>query len=886
FYGRFCSAAHDIDDYIQQLQFSDGVNLNQAIAPDFWAFHEKTLDSTRRCYKYHQSQTFLNIFEVCYEEDAATKVEYIAQKLMPIVFERYDALVEQFRDWEKLKSSDTSLYWKNVMNVNEELELMGYQHQTDKFIKTLDHLSKIPHWIERLEQLEKVAYIFNVPRNKEKEDWLLKSIRLLKDEDCGVELVQIINIFEFLDKNLSTVNENCWKLITELSNADNFIDFLKNIADHDITNLINGVDDHSDENLIQEDTVTSLIQVKQFLMCLMKKNMDTVADVLKVLLNVIKTNPTLGDKISLCSNSNMALQNMYNNISNRGEVTKEKIKNAVKNGIYTFKRDEKEGDKCQVILEYTSKTNMQYNLNEIFDLRGGALLIATPKTTVRINDDCVVNDKDEEMSNIIDDFIVQVDTAQEIFNVGSVLIQMGHFGYRIYEQKLHGTESMINYLKSLKNELDEWKEIVDKAHEFCYYLTFFSSRHILAFYDYFTSEKLDKENNEECKILIRFVNSKAQLPPREGVQKIPHESNDYLEILCVIGNELERIFKNVPKQSRKLKALGQHVKSDIVTKGKLFVAACNNASLVSNIIMSLFANHGSYPEPWQLLICTSSTTIEEFTIFIKRSFFASNNGYENHLFCIANLELLDFELQYSLVNQIKSMRDQTGKYLLALICCREAGMHHHILDQFSLDVHVTNGLSTETMIEIYHNLCKNVIAVSSDLSGQGKTEWIKESSYKKKKITHSFLISDGIEYNRLVHQFKKCKLLPIESLHINIVSPDHPEDVNMFLFELLTLGIVSTNDNIACLPSSETPIHIFIEIASTTEQRLRSSLPMVGFLLSEHLSWNISNLKISREIHSPIQIVCHYLNLYESMEIDTKEILFRTDDAIKEPLPL
>jgi hypothetical protein len=29
-------------------------------------------------------------------------------------------------------------------------------------------------------------------------------------------------------------------------------------------------------------------------------------------------------------------------------------------------------------------------------------------------------------------------------------------GYRIYEQKLHGTESMINYLKSLKNELDEW----------------------------------------------------------------------------------------------------------------------------------------------------------------------------------------------------------------------------------------------------------------------------------------------------------------------------------------------------------------------------------------------------------------------------------------------
>ncbi|CAI2175255.1 8942_t:CDS:2 [Funneliformis geosporum] len=88
----------DIDDYIQQLQFLDGVNLDQAIAPDFWAFHEKTLDSARRYYKYYQSLTFLNIFEVCYQEDAATKVEYIAQKLMPIVFERYEALVEQIRD--------------------------------------------------------------------------------------------------------------------------------------------------------------------------------------------------------------------------------------------------------------------------------------------------------------------------------------------------------------------------------------------------------------------------------------------------------------------------------------------------------------------------------------------------------------------------------------------------------------------------------------------------------------------------------------------------------------------------------------------------------------------------------------------------------------------
>src|SRR5581483_4744197 len=122
-----------------------------------------------------------------------------------------------------------------------------------------------------------------------------------------------------------------------------------------------------------------------------------------------------------------------------------------------------------------------------------------------------------------------------------------------------------------------------------------------------------------------------------------------------------------PKQSRKLNVTGQHVMSDVVTKGKLFVAACIDKTRVPNIIMSLYANHGYYPEPWQLLICTSSTTMEELTIFIKRSFFASNNGYENHLFCIANLELLDFELQYDLVNQIRSLRDQGNDFFLAFI---------------------------------------------------------------------------------------------------------------------------------------------------------------------------------------------------------------------------
>ncbi|PKK65360.1 hypothetical protein RhiirC2_786265, partial [Rhizophagus irregularis] len=159
------------------------------------------------------------------------------------------------------------------------------------------------------------------------------------------------------------------------------------------------------------------------------------------------------------------------------------------------------------------------------------------------------------------------------------------------------TDYMKDYLKLLKEEFKNWQDIIDRAQEICYYLTFFTTRHILSFYDYFTSEKSDEKNKEECKTLIRFVNSKAQLPFHKDIQGISRESKYYFKVLCEIGNELEKIFTSIPKQSRKIKATGQLIITDLVRKGELFVASYTDKTRTPNIIMSLYANHGSYPEP-------------------------------------------------------------------------------------------------------------------------------------------------------------------------------------------------------------------------------------------------------------------------------------------------
>ncbi|CAG8534868.1 35142_t:CDS:10, partial [Gigaspora margarita] len=877
FYVRYCSVTKVIDEqeYIdmlhEQKSMWESITLDQIRRPEIWKEHYEILDIAKKVYKYNKSQTFYNVFEKIlqnapyemHEIHVRTLVQ--DQNFMPKVFDSYAEDCSKFQNWEDLQLAFATMFWKNVTNINAELEFMAEftpKHQDPKFMMTLTQLSEVLKITQKLHQLSTVLEIFNVSRNEE--DWLSRALHDLEEQ--SIVLGQLSSVFDTINNSLDIVDENGWSLIKELSIAEEFIIFLKSIAVHDLKNLINGVDDHSDERLIQEDTVSSLIQVKQFLFPLLNAartlNLDTF---LQELFKVIELNPTLATKVTLCNSNNMALQNMYANISNRGEVTKEKIRNAVKIGTYKFEWKSTD-KKCSVNLSYpiTKTRIVTYNFNDLQDLRGRALLIAKPDIT--IGDSNGGNEKDKT-KDIMDEFVRQVDIAQDIVNnIAAKLIETGHFGYREFQNSVKGSENMIQLAEKLKVELRKWENLVNKAQENHYYLTFFPARHILEFYDFFTSRS--PSNTKICQTLVKFVKPNAKLT-RERTVSIAHRKDSHIQILNDIGTKLQHLF-GAPKTSRLLKTPIERVASDVVSRGKLFVAACNDKSRVPNIIMSLYANHGSLPEAWQILICTSSTTLEELSIFIKRCFLAFKNGYENHLFCIANLELLDFELQYNLVNKIRSMREKEPNYFLALICYSEGGMQHHILDQFSQDVHPTNGLSSSAMTTIYQKLCSNVTCVSSDLSGQGKTEWIRQQCFVNNKLPKSFLISDSADFGKLVRQLKEFTIRPMECVHINIISSDYPGDVNLFLFELLSFGIVSNNADIASLPRT----FIYIEIASSFQQHLLRSLPMMDYLPKHHITWDINNLIISRDINCPIQIVCRYLFEFHKSEVDIKNISF------------
>ncbi|RIB04310.1 hypothetical protein C2G38_2222712 [Gigaspora rosea] len=937
FYTRFCSQdkVNDLNSFVDDINERstklDSLTLKETQSPNHWEKHRISEDAANMVYELIDSQTFRNIFENVMRNRGNVSMENLVKTIIPLVIKEYKKFAQQYKteNWETLKCSSQIMLWQRVNqgNVRNELDFLQIK-KSDRLIQTIKHMTQFPIYAERLQQLNDVVLVFKVLYTKG--GWLGTMSMILENEYLWLGVLN--DFFVYYNKHLANIKDDCWELIKALSMSHDFVKWLRSIAEHNIKNLINSVDDQSDERLIQEETMSSLIQVHQVLVPLIKSDETlTVKKLLRKLTLIVETNPKLGQKIELCNCNRKALENLVKNIDNKTEVTQERISSSVKKGSFTFKRLEND-DKCTATLSYTTRIISEkevaslkmhvtkFTLNDLLDLRGRALLISKPGVTLDLESLGEEGRRQDLAKKTMNDFVEQVDLAQEICELASKLIQKGHFKYRRFNQNVKGIKQMEDLLDELNVALEEWEKIVNKAQEQYYYLTFFPARQILVFYDYFSQTAKDKESNiKECKDLIKFVNNNVELPPSDvvlnNILNTLDDTNDetdavymnigsftevsgdnngirnelvdevfgqsYYKNLCALGKILKYLFRNIYNKPKRIPQGIERVKSDFVFSGKLFVAACNDKLLVPNIIMSLYANHELMPQPWQILICTPSTTMEELSIFAKRCFFAAKNGYDKYLFCIANLELVNFELQYQLVNIIRSMSEEYDKYLLALICCRESGVHHHILDQFSQDVHTTNGLDMKSMKKIYKELCPEVFSVTSELSGLGKTEWIKNKGYELKKTTTSFLINDDVDFRSLVKRFKEFKIQPFESLHLNIVSSNNPRDVNMFIFELLTLGMVVNSIDIAHLRNTT----IFIEVASTVDQYLLKSIPIVQCFENTNLIWDIRNFKASMEIHSPIQVVCHYLNAYERT-IDAKNLLLQTTgpDAIK-PLP-
>ena len=788
---------------------------------------------------------------------------------------------------------------KDENRLEKELELLGkyFGKRFSPTIKTyIEDYVKYPNVLEQVRRLIGILKIFKLADLSNETMTVLLQFQTILENSDKLSLALLHRSMQQVKQIVSSFSgEDLDNVIKELSKSSELLDFIEEIVDEDIRFLIDAVEEHSDQ-FVTESSVSDLIDVHGFLAPLIKEKNQKKCNP-QHFLEMLKTSclghGDIAVKIKQCNINVNTLRGLYMSIANRGEITKEIIGNCLNRGEYWV--SQKDG-KCETKMSLQgrgeSKTR-NYSLSDLHDLRSRAHLIVTShKNTIRSPS----NDNDEDIH--FDNFINQVNLLTEISTLLSKLRSSGYVQYRHFWICMKTTNDLQTNKDCLQSDLEHWENILKNARENFYFLNYYRSDQLCTLYDFLMNEF--DNNCDEVLTLIHFVDrsiTKQQLQQhRESQKKLKiSDLNDCPDLLVsTVGQMLQNVLSNSQPVIRRISDDGQSQSySELeatVAPGELFVASLDPKSPVAaNVILTLYENtSNAFPEPYQIVFCSSQTTWEEMHLLLQRCFAHSQNLHYKSLFCIANVELLPNELQFRLVDAIKEKQKsyqsskpvrENADYQLALIC--RGGDHHHIVEQFAQYSHHIPGMSNNVLTHRLKSGWPDVKMITSTLPGLGKTEQIKREVAEKSMDVATFSISGPFEPRKLVQRLKELKVKKYHCLHLDIGDVSNPLLLDTFLFQLIVTGMVSAGNQFYHLPTTQ----IYIEIANTLKDWLRESLVVSKYFTRIHLKWqNYQDLLVSTKITSNVQVVCQYLDTFDRGCIESTEIHFSGSKKSK-PLP-
>ncbi|XP_066278598.1 uncharacterized protein [Branchiostoma lanceolatum] len=741
--------------------------------------------------------------------------------------------------------------------------------------KALTEFVEFPKTQKKVHNLSAALQLFQV--SVESTSDLCTALQLCeKGAVHDTSLSELHRAVDKVEKIISKLSEEDNDIVEQLSRSSELLAFLGDVVDEDLRNLIDAVEEHS-EQFVNESTVSNLIDVKRYLQPLLKDNFDNNPERFIQKLQHYRelSIRNLPEKINDCSINFHSLKGLYASVANRGEMTKEIAHNAYMKGQYTF--DLNTSSTCKVTMSYDrGKTKASHSMSDLRDLRSRALLI--------VNSDKGLAGPPEEVppasesSAELSHFIKCIDLASSIAVSCESLHSSGHFKYRTFQMSVSNIEELEDLDARLRHEYENWQETLKKARREHYYLNYLYSDQLWILDDFFNGSPITPDLSS----LFHFIHPSISV--NEDLRKkytSPKKGDGPYKRLCQIGSAMDMICGNLQAPKREMKEKQKQQSPSTTTSsisslrtrvqpGKVFVAALDvGSSQVVNIIMNLYeSTTGSFPEPHQIIICSPDTKWGELHLLLQRCVGAPKQPeLGNCLFCIANVELLQSDIQFRLVDEIKQLHSLDSPFLMALVC--RGGTHHPILDQFSRLTHRIQGMSDVAMRQCFSRLWPSVKMVTSDIPGLGKTEFVQEQASKKDMGVVSFPLGGTITRDYMVKRLSNLKIQPYQVLHLDISPVDDPHLLDAFIFELIVVGAVHSGTDFVQRPTE----YIIMEVANTLNHALRNTLVTSMCFERVHLKWeNYQNFIISPEVNSPVQVVCHYLDALDRATIDETDI--------------
>ena len=357
----------------------------------------------------------------------------------------------------------------------------------------------------------------------------------------------------------------------------------------------------------------------------------------------------------------------------------------------------------------------------------------------------------------------------------------------------------------------------------------------------------------------------------EGVIDKPKIPDDYVEEYkdCIkysykkISNYITSLFKN-----NGISLKNHYENMQIIDRNKykgFYLHECKNGESMEEFIVNIFLQKiGHLPIAQNVLIFSKETSFEEIHAFFYRSILCDYNTLFvvelNHSFSDIHQAIMDNYIVklLSYKNQIYNESQKENKANRYLNSCIVFVYDENIKDNSFLTQIGKVGIQ-EINIEkfdnnIKKNELKNILVISSDICGLGKSHKIKKMILTNKEQYYHFPIGGELsktyifeKLSKLLNKIEKEKGSNYEkvAIHLDLTESKETSIINEFLFSFLITKFYINNDSIIYIPKE---IKIYIEIPNSFDNYL-SKFGILKIFNNENISLkNIPDLDLPNGI--------------------------------------
>ena len=753
-----------------------------------------------------------HIIKICVEEFKNKTKEEVKEEIERLaeIFNKKNILIDELADKYMILS-----YKENIINL----------------------VNSLKDFIEKTES-KKTEYYKN-----------LETIIFYCENNSDIEIINFItDLLKKLGIDLKSENNGFRNIFTSLAKIPGSIKFLLSKNDNDCRILHGNVNNGDDTNFLTSSDILHFQKCVNFMNNLGKEedikkmtDYELITKASNIFLKMEDKNYDL-HFINLVDNY-QRIKELFNQEFNKSEALRQKIKSICENSTFLLSNQEKnfflgkyeiiEDERINQNNNNALKNSKYIKFDELEDLN---MRIQMTKKNLTDSEEILITY--QRFTSLMRDIIKIQSILNEIFVRGypkeiiisiKIIKKEKHYEYRLnneikenfddIHEKDENDENIIidnrnikdvQYIFfNLRNIIKSWKKVQREGYKEFEFLRYIFGRQFNILYKHLKKETTNK------KFITHFLKYITNNRIKEILYDYSWKNYKKDELENIIYNFNEFINQNLKKNNLSIK--------DIYSNAKIILEEYKGFYLyyyldkIEKELYQIYKNlTNKSPMAQNILFCNIDTSKEEIESFLYRAILCK----ENSCFMIGGIELLEFGAKNYLIeilNEIISEHGNNMNSCLIVLTFDKTTDIYKSLDSLKYTNKFQSNI-LKKIKEIYMDEKDNIKVVSSEKSGIGKSNYIKNLiSCSSNKQYLYFPIGGMFSQNPRNEIFKRLENLDFNnknkySIHLDLNDNDDVDLMTDFLLEILILKSYKKNEDIIMLPSD---INIIVEIPNS-----------------------------------------------------------------------